>query len=137
MADVADGRWKLLRGPESLTDAEIDARTRDDIGAARTPGTSATLRSRLAAATCGWKTPATEGEFYEALRAGEPTSRERNILDAWATEATSEELFRAWAEGAYTPRRLAAALHRSGLATCKAAGFLNNFEVPASRGGRQ
>ena len=124
---MPDRGLRRLREPERLTDADIDARTRGDIGATRTPGTSATLRSRLAAATCGWKRPATELEFYDALRASEPTSRERNILDAWVTEATNEELFRAWAEGAYAPLRLAAALHRSGLTTCKAASFLNNF----------
>ena len=124
---MPDRGLRRLREPERLTDADIDARTRGDIGATRTPGTSATLRSRLAAATCGWKRPATEREFYDAPRASEPTSRERNILDAWVTEATNEELFRAWAEGAYAPLRLAAALHRSGLTTCKAASFLNNF----------
>ena len=88
-----------------------------------------TLRLRLCGATCGWKIPATESEFHEALQSRETTARQRNILDAWVTEATAEELFRAWAEGAYTPCRLAAALHRSGLARCKAARFLNNFRV--------
>ena len=57
-----------------------------------------------------------------------PTPRQKSILNAWATETRPEDLFRAWAEGAYTPRRLSAALHRSGHARTKAARFLNNFE---------
>ena len=76
----------------------------------------------------------TELESYDALNTREPTQRQRSFLYAWATETRPEELFRAWAEGAYTPRRLAAALQRSGHARTKAARFLNNFETGSHRG---
>ena len=116
---------------ERLSNAPIDPETAKSIGiAGRAEGEAnrGTVRSRLCRATCGWKQPATEAEFEEALRAAEPDTRQSSILDAWATEATSEELFRAWAEGAYTPQSLGQALHRAGLSVSKAARFLNNFE---------
>lgn len=125
--------YELLLPPERLSDAEIDAQTLADIGVVRRciagRPDSVTVRSGLCAATCGWKVPATEHEFYDALDSRNPTPRQKSILNAWATETRPEDLFRAWAEGAYTPRRLSAALHRSGHARTKAARFLNNFET--------
>ena len=116
---------------ERLSNGTIDAGTARSIGVATRPEgevDSPTLRSRLCRATCGWKHPASEAEFRQALGATEPDTRQINILDAWATEATPEELFRAWAEGAYTPQSLGQALHRAGLTVSKAARFLNNFD---------
>ena len=130
------GLYEELLPAERLSNAKINDETLKSIGIARRGeggAQSPTVRSRLCSATCGWKNPATEAEFDEALRAEEPDSRHRNILDAWATEATPEEVFRAWAEGAYTPRTLAAALHRAGLQLSKAAKFLNNFDQEPGR----
>ena len=125
------GRYEKLLPAERLSNSRISEETVKSIGITRRSergSQSPTVRSRLCSATCGWKNPATEAEFDEALRTEEPDSRQRNILDAWATEATPEEIFRAWADGTYTPRTLAAALHRAGLQLCKAAKFLNNFD---------
>ena len=125
------GAYERLLPAARLSNAQIDDETVKAIAAKRKRNggpESPAVRARLCSATCGWKTPATEADFYRALQAEEPDSRQRNILDAWATEATPEEIFRAWAEGAYTPRTLAAALHRAGLQVCRAARFLNHFD---------
>ena len=129
----ASGAYEELLPPERLSDAEIDAETVRNVcvGGTTAPGDagSPTVAVRLCRATAGWKKPASAAEFQRALAARRPTRREENILDAWVTEATPVELFRAWAERAYTPRTLAAALRRAGLKKCKAARFLNNFAV--------
>ncbi len=125
------GTYEELLPAARLSNAAISDDTVKSIGIVRrgvAGANSSTLRSRLCRATCGWKKPATEVEFDQALRAEQPDSRQTNILDVWATEATPEEVFRAWAEGVYTPRVLAAALHRAGLHVSKAARFLNKFD---------
>ena len=125
------GAYEELLPPERLSDEEIDEQTVRNLCAGGTTGGtgSPTVAVRLCRATAGWKKPASAAEFQRALAATRPTRREENLLDAWATEATPVELFRAWAERAYTPRTLAAALRRAGLKKCKAARFLNNFAV--------
>lgn len=129
----ASGAYEELLPPERLSDENIDAETVRNlcVGGTTAPGGtgSPTVAVRLCRATAGWKKPASAVEFQRALAARRPTRREENILDAWVTEATPVELFRAWAERAYTPRTLAAALRRAGLKKCKAARFLNNFAV--------
>ena len=54
-----------------------------------------------------------QSELYDAMRESEPTRRQKNIVNMWATEATPREIFKAWAEHAYTWRQLVTALHRS------------------------
>lgn len=76
---------------------------------------SPTVRVRMASSCAGWKIPPRPVELYDAIRAGEPTGRQRTILRMWATETDWEELVRAWAEEVYTFRELAAALHRAGI----------------------
>ena len=120
MRAEASGEYEDLLPAERLSNAAISEATRKRIEAGEGGAFSPTVQSRLCRATCGWKQAATPAEFQTALGAHEPDSRQRNILDAWATEATPEDIFRAWAEGAYTPRTLAAALHRAGLAKSKA-----------------
>ena len=128
MRAEASGEYEDLLPAERLSNAAISEATRKRIEAGEGGAFSPTVQSRLCRATCGWKQAATPAEFQTALGAHEPDSRQRNILDAWATEATPEDIFRAWAEGTYTPRTLAAALHRAGLARSKASKFLNNFD---------
>ena len=65
----------------------------------------------------GWKERPTAGEFYEAVRADEPTDRQKTIIRMWGAEATLEDLVEAWAQHAYTFRQLVRALHRVGF-TC-------------------
>ena len=131
--EKALGAYEELLPPERLSDDTIDEETVRNlcVGGPTAPGDagSPTVAVGLCRATAGWKRPASAVEFQRALAAARPTRREGNILDAWVTEATPVELFRAWAERAYTPRTLAAALRRAGLKKCKAARFLNNFAV--------
>ena len=68
------------------------------------------------ASTCaGWAERPTPAEFYEAIRAEEPTERQVNMLSQWVEEARWETIFHAWVEEVYTWRQLATALHRAGL----------------------
>ena len=85
---------------------------------------------RLGLSCAGWKNRPTSQEFYEAVRTQTQTQRQRLILETWATEARWFELIHAWAEDAYTLRELATALHRAGLARCKAARVLNGWATP-------
>lgn len=75
------------------------------------PNSEAVAR-RLASSCAGWAKKPTAAEFYEAIRAQEPTERQKVLLGVWAVEATSLDLFDAWGEQVYTWRSLAAALHR-------------------------
>ena len=76
---------------------------------------SCVIATRFTSSCAGWKQPPTPQEFYAALRAAEPTARERDILEAWITETTPDEIVAAWAEQVYTLRALVAALHRAGV----------------------
>jgi len=88
---------------------------------------SQSVRMRLGLSCAGWRHWPTSEEFYEAVRAPRPTPRQRLILETWVTEAHWVELIHAWTEEAYTLRELATALHRAGLARCKAARVLNGW----------
>lgn len=63
---------------------------------------------------CGWETPPTSAEFYEALRAETPNTRQRTILGTWILEATIGDWLRAWAEQVYSWRMLARAVMVAG-----------------------
>ena len=65
----------------------------------------------------GWKRRPTASEFYDAVRADEPTERQDAIVRMWGSEASLADLLEAWAQQAYTFRQLVAALHRAGC-TC-------------------
>ena len=88
---------------------------------------SRSVMLRLATSCAGWTVRPTATEFYEAVRAAEPTGRQRAILGTFAQEAEWWELIAAWAERAYTIRQLVTALHRSGHAKCYAARWINGW----------
>ena len=88
---------------------------------------SPTIALWLGCRCAGWPRTPTSREFYEAVRAKRPTSRQRVILDAWANQADWTEVLRAWAEHAYTMRELVAALHRNGLGQCRIARSVNRW----------
>lgn len=75
---------------------------------------SRSVASRLNQSCCGWPKPPTALEFYEAVRAEEPTSRQRTVVYAFGLEADEVEVAQAWAEHAYTWRQLVRALHKAG-----------------------
>ena len=127
--------YELLLPPERLSDAEIDAQTLADIGVVRrcTAGRPDSVDSAPGAVCSHLPLEDTRHRTQSSTMpwtAGAPRRGRRASLNAdGVTETRPAELFRAWAEGAYTPRRLSAALHRSGHARTKAARFLNNFET--------
>ena len=55
------------------------------------------------------RSPPTPAEFYEAVRAEEPSERQKAIVLMWVSEATTHEIMAAWAQHAYTFRQLAQA----------------------------
>lgn len=96
---------------------------------------SGTIGARLASSCAGWAEPPTAAEFYAAIRADQPTERQRQILDAWIREASWEEIVGGWADEVYTFRELAEALHRAGLGRCRWARGLNRLARPAADAG--
>lgn len=109
---AADRFTKLLRLNEPTTASGPD---------------SPTVALWLGCRCAGWPRTPTGTEFYEAVRAKRPTSRQRAILDAWANQADWTEVLQAWAEHAYTMRELVAALRRNGLGQCGIARSVNRL----------
>lgn len=108
---------KLLRLSEPVTAAGPD---------------SPTVALWLGCRCAGWPRTPTSREFYDAIRAKRPTSRQCAILDMWANQADWTEVLQAWAEHAYTMRGLVAALHRNGLGRCGIARSVNRWaKTPA------
>ena len=122
-----------LRKPEAFPDAEPTAHETQRLSRARGPEetgrNSITVELRLARSCTGWGDRPKSGEFYDAIRAEKPDGRQRTILHVFSQEAEWYELIAAWAEGAYTLRRLVAALHRAGHAQCRAARALNRWAM--------
>ena len=88
---------------------------------------SGTIGARLASSCAGWAQHPTAADFYAAIRAEQPTERQRHVLDAWIREASWEEIVGGWADEVYTFRELAGALHRAGLGRCRWARGLNRL----------
>ena len=95
--------------------------TADDLAAAgldadpdATGPHSQTIRGLLGGACAGWRARPTSVELYDALRADNPTSRQRSIATVLINEASFEELVNAHTEGAFTWRQLARAAQRQG-----------------------
>ena len=63
---------------------------------------SQTIRGLLAGACAGWRVRPTSVELYHALRADNPTRRQRSIATVLINEASFEELVNAHTEGAFT-----------------------------------
>ena len=73
---------------------------------------SRTVRWRFSSSCAGWPRPPTSAEFHDAVRALNPSRRQRAVLRAWLAEASDREIARAWIEEAYTWPMLVAAIHR-------------------------
>lgn len=72
---------------------------------------SRAVRRRLGSSCAGWRRKPGPEEFYDAVRASRPSPRERQLIRTWLQEASREDLLYAWAEGVYTWRELARAVH--------------------------
>ena len=88
---------------------------------------SGVIAARFTSSCAAWLQPPTAQEFYAAVRADQPSTRERDILEAWITETTADEIVAAWAEQAYTLRELVGALHRAGVTEGRWAWKLNRW----------
>ncbi len=85
------------------------ARHRPD--ALRRPGFS---WRHVGGACAGWCARPTSDELYDALRADNPTNRQRSIATVLINEASFEDLVNAHTEGAFTWRQLARAARSQG-----------------------
>ena len=88
------------------------------------PGASA-IRGLLAGSCAGWRRQPSSREFYEAMRANEPTRREQNIASVLIAEGSTDEIVLAHLQGAFTWRQLVRMMHRRGLYSGKLARFVN------------
>ena len=112
--------WGPLLEPDTLAPATLfnPGNKRPDTARENDPkpaGSSPTLALRLLRMSTGWIERVTEERFQAALRATDQESRHHTVLIAWLLETTFVELDRALADGAFTARDLARALHTQGL----------------------
>ena len=87
------------------------------------------VQRRLASGCAGWKRRPTADEFYDAVRAEQPTDRQASIVRMWGAEATVAELIEAWVQQAYTLRQLVAALRRAKFACAPRIHKINRWAV--------
>ena len=91
---------------------------------------SRAVRGRLRASCAGWREKPEPEEFYAAIRAPVPSRRQRRLIACWLQEATREDFLYAWAEGVYTWRLLAGAIHRAGEHTRPRCADINTLAAP-------
>ena len=107
----------VLAPPEAFGNRRADGRIRDEYLPGHDPAAirerSATVRSRIGSSCCGWVVRPTSAEFYDAIHAERPTTRQRVLIRMWAREAEPAQIVLAWAEEVYTLRELVAAFHRA------------------------
>lgn len=88
------------------------------------------VAARIGSSCAGWAKPPTPAEFYDAVRAEEPSERQKAIVLMWVSEATTHEIMAAWAQHAYTFRQLARAAARAGLTYPASIQQLNYIATP-------
>ena len=94
---------------------------------------SQTIRGLLGGACAGWPLRPTSAELYDALRADNPTNRQRSIATVLINEASFEDLVNAHTEGAFTWRQLARAARRQGTVPPFRIRQINAFATPPPR----
>ena len=75
----------------------------------------------------------TSVELYDALRADNPTSRQRSIATVLINEASFDDLVNAHTEGAFTWRQLTRAAQREGAVPPPRIRLINAFATPPPR----
>ena len=88
---------------------------------------SVTVLVRMRSSCAGYAERPDPHELYDAVRADDPTARQKTLLRMWVTETEWFELIQAWAEGVYTLRQLVGALHRSGISESRHSRTLNRW----------
>lgn len=111
-------RQALLKPAEAFEDRRATGALRARCGIERQADElgrqSRTVARRIASSCAGWAKRPTVAEFYDAVRAQEPTDQQRSLIAMWVREATNAELLMAWMEEVYSERELVAAIHRAG-----------------------
>jgi hypothetical protein len=79
----------------------------------------------LAGSCCGWAEQPTATEFYDAMRASEPTARQRSIVNLLITEGSNDTVALAYLQGAFTWRQLASAMQQHGDYSARLAEYVN------------
>lgn len=119
-ADSPDAEPTTLAPAEAFSNRRGCAELRARCGIATEPGGtgpgSTAVTGRIASSCAGWVEPPTGAEFFEAVRAETPTTRQADIISMWLLEATDDEILLAWAEEAYSFRELVNAIHNAGAA---------------------
>ena len=92
---------------------------------------SSAIKDLIAGACAGWKRPPDAKEFYDAMRATEPTDRQITIAGVLIAEGSCNNVLLAYLQGAFTWRQLARMMHRRGLYSGELARFVNVRARPA------
>ena len=119
--------------PDEYSTADDLAAVRPDADPDATGPRSQIIRGLLGGACAGWRVRPTSVELYEALRADDPTQRQRSIATVLINEASFEELVNAHTEGAFTWRQLARAARRQGAVPPLRIRLINAFATPPPR----
>ena len=119
-----------FHGPDEEPTDRRALRAQWSLPESETGANSNAVRWRIFSCTAGWKSPPDASELHAALRAADPTARQRTIVRTWLREATEGELVRAWLEEAYSWRELVEAAHRVGYCRNELARFINGFAGP-------
>ena len=94
---------------------------------------SSTVTARLARSCCGWRRVPDAGEFYEAMRQSNPTARQLGIAGVLIDEGSTDELQRAYFEGAFTWRQLVRMMIRRGGTHDAIAWYVNQWTAENTR----
>lgn len=73
---------------------------------------SGAIRGLLGRSCSGWGRKPTNEEFHAAIRTRFPTPRQQAVANVLITEASINEIFLAYLQGAFTWRQLVRAMHR-------------------------
>ena len=119
--------------PDDYSTADQLAAIRPDADPDATGPHSQVIRGLLGGACAGWRVRPTSVELYHALRAENPTRRQRSIATVLINEASFEELVNAHTEGAFTWRQLARAAQRQGAVPPLRIRQINAFATPPPR----
>ncbi len=119
--------------PDDYATADELTAIRPDADPDATGPHSRIIRGLLGGACAGWRVRPTSVELYDALRADNPTRRQRSIATVLINEASFEELVNAHTEGAFTWRQLARAARRQGAVPPLRIRQINAFATPPPR----
>lgn len=91
---------------------------------------SSGIRSLLAGACAGWRRQPDSAEFYEAMRAMQPTKRQRAIASVLIADGSPNDVLLAYLQGAFTWRQLVRMMHRRTSYSGELAQYVNRHATP-------